>query len=132
MLFRSPSSISSAQVQIWWCDDKEAEITIKYDSETPAETTTAPVTTAPTTTEAVSKPTEFKCGDANLDGIVDIADATAIIQHIGNEGRYGLPDDAMKVADTNADGAITGADALIIQHIEAGTYKAEDLPIKAS
>lgn len=127
-----PSSISSAQVQIWWCDDKEAEITIKYDSETPAETTTAPVTTAPTTTEAVSKPTEFKCGDANLDGIVDIADATAIIQHIGNEGRYGLPDDAMKVADTNADGAITGADALIIQHIEAGTYKAEDLPIKAS
>lgn len=127
-----PSSISSAQVQIWWCDDKEAEITIKYDSETPAETTTAPVTTAPTTTEAVSKPTEFKCGDANLDGIVDIADATAIIQHIGNEGRYGLPNDAMKVADTNADGAITGADALIIQHIEAGTYKAEDLPIKAS
>lgn len=127
-----PSSISSAQVQIWWCDDKEAEITIKYDSETPAETTTAPVTTAPTTTEAVSKPTGFKCGDANLDGVVDIADATAIIQHIGNEGRYGLPDDAIKVADTNADGAITGADALIIQHIEAGTYKAEDLPIKAS
>lgn len=127
-----PSSISSAQVQIWWCDDKEAEITIKYDSETPAETTTAPVTTAPTTTEAVSKPTGFKCGDANLDGVVDIADATAIIQHIGNEGRYGLSDDAIKVADTNADGAITGADALIIQHIEAGTYKAEDLPIKAS
>lgn len=120
-----PSNISSAQIQIWWCDDENAEMTT-YNFKsggTPAETTTAPSTTTPT---------GFKCGDANLDGVVDIADATAIIQHIGNEGRYGLPDDAIKVADTNADGAITGADALIIQHIEAGTYKAEDLPIKAS
>ncbi len=128
-----PSSISSAQVQIWWCDDKEAEVTIKYDGETPAETTTAPVvTTAPTETTTVAVPTGLICGDVNSDHVVDLADAVAIIQHIGNEDKYGLSETSLKAADTNADGKVTGADAIIIQHIEAGTYTAADLPIKAS
>lgn len=70
------------------------------------------------------------CGDANCDGIVDLADATAIIQHIGNEGKYGLSKAGYVNSDTNSDGKVTGADALIIQRIEAGELKLEDLPLK--
>lgn len=59
-------------------------------------------------------------GDANCDGTVDLADATAIIQHIGNEGKYGLSEQGLANADCNDDGKITGADALQIQRREAG------------
>lgn len=69
-------------------------------------------------------------GDANVDGTVDLADATSIIQHIGNEGRYALSEQGFANADTNDDGKITGADALIIQKIEAGQISIDQLPYK--
>lgn len=59
-------------------------------------------------------------GDANEDGAVDLADATTIIQHIGNEGKYGLSEQGMINAECTGDGKITGADALAIQKLEAG------------
>lgn len=59
-------------------------------------------------------------GDANCDGVVDLADATAIIQHIGNEGRYGLSEQGRINADCyNVGDGITGADAITIQRLEA-------------
>lgn len=70
------------------------------------------------------------CGDANCDGTIDLADATSIIQHIGNEGKYALSTQGFRNADTNGDGKVTGADAIIIQRIEAGEYSVSDLPIK--
>lgn len=63
---------------------------------------------------------EYLKGDANCDGSVDLADATAIIQHIGNEGKYALSEQGFANADCNGDGKITGADALAIQKLEAG------------
>lgn len=80
---------------------------------------TKPVT--PTTTPA-TKPSESGdklIGDANCDGTVDLADATAIIQHIGNEARYALSERGFINADCTDDGKVTGADAMAIQKLEA-------------
>lgn len=54
-------------------------------------------------------------GDSNEDGNINIADATAIIQHIGNRDQYGLSVQGEFNADINNDGIVTGEDALIIQ-----------------
>lgn len=70
------------------------------------------------------------CGDANCDNIIDLADAVAIFQHIGNEDKYGLSAKGYENSDTNGDGIVTGADAIIIQRIEAGEITVADLPFK--
>ncbi len=69
-------------------------------------------------------------GDANCDGKVTIADATAIIQALGNQDEYVLSVQGAVNADVidNGDG-ITGADANAIQAIEAGFIKQTDLPL---
>lgn len=53
-------------------------------------------------------------GDANEDGAVNMADAAAIIQHIGNKDKYALTMQGIVNADSDGDG-ITGTDALRIQ-----------------
>lgn len=59
-------------------------------------------------------------GDANEDGDVDIADATAIIQHIGNRKKYGLSRQGEINADCyNTGDGVTGMDAIIIQKLAA-------------
>lgn len=60
-------------------------------------------------------------GDANEDGETDLADATAIIQAIGNPAKYALSAQGEFNADVNGNG-LTGADAIEIQKklIEAG------------
>ena len=78
---------------------------------------TEPTPTNPPT-ETTTK-SDVLIGDANLDGTVDLADATAIIQHIGNEGKYGLSAQGFINADCTADGKVTGADAMAIQKLEA-------------
>ena len=67
-------------------------------------------------------------GDANEDGVVDLADATAIIQHIGNEGKYGLSAQGYINAECTGDGVVSGADALAIQKLEA--KQITGLPLK--
>lgn len=84
-------------------------------SSTPA--TTAPAATTPTVTTPAD---DILYGDANEDGFVDLADATAIIQHIGNEDKYGLSEQGLKNADCYYPSTgVTGADAIAIQQIEA-------------
>ncbi len=70
-------------------------------------------------------------GDANCDDKVTIADATAIIQHLGNGDEYALSEQGAVNADVvdNGDG-VTGADANAIQAIEAGFIKQTDFPIE--
>lgn len=66
-------------------------------------------------------------GDANEDGIVDIADAAAIIQHIGNRGKYGLSIQGEANADCyNTGDGVTGMDAIAIQKLEAGLIESLD------
>ncbi len=63
---------------------------------------------------------EVLTGDANGDNTVDLADATSIIQYIGNPDKYDLSEQGLANADCTCDGKVTGADALAIQKLEAG------------
>lgn len=59
-------------------------------------------------------------GDANCDGFVNIADATAIIQSIANPDKYSLSEQGALNADVDGIQGISGLDALIIQQLETG------------
>ncbi len=66
-------------------------------------------------------------GDVNNDGIVDIADATKILQHIGNGDKYKLSAQEAANADCYDPGSgITILDALAVQKLDAGLI--ESLP----
>ncbi len=86
-------------------------------------TITSPIAGGPTT--------ETLYGDANCDGKIEIADATLILQFLTNKDEYELTTQGMLNADVigNGDG-VTAQDALVIQQIDAGIYKAAELPIK--
>ncbi|MCM1132957.1 MAG: glycoside hydrolase family 9 protein [Ruminococcus flavefaciens] len=77
-------------------------------------------------TEATTEPTnptasgDNLLGDANEDGIVDIADAAAIIQSLGNKDKYALSEQGKINADCyNPGDGVTGMDALAIQKLKA-------------
>ena len=92
----------------------------------PATTTTTPKPVTPTTPNA---PTATLIGDANCDGNVTIADATAILQAIGNADKYSLSDEGLANADCcNVGGGLTAADALAIQKLDAKLITA--LPVE--
>ncbi|MCM1132026.1 MAG: glycoside hydrolase family 9 protein [Ruminococcus flavefaciens] len=75
--------------------------------------------------------TDVLYGDANEDGIVDVADAAAIIQSLGNKDKYALSAQGAKNADVynNGDG-VTGMDALVIQKVAAHMLNLSDLPVR--
>ena len=72
------------------------------------------------TTEPSSESGKYLKGDANCDGKVTIADATAIVQHLGNQDEYGLSKQGLINADCDGDPGVTGADSNRIQMLEAG------------
>ncbi|MDE7099064.1 MAG: beta-mannosidase [Ruminococcus sp.] len=77
-------------------------------------------TTAPTTSTTTTESESTLLGDANCDNELNIADATAIIQHLGNKDKYGLSEQGLINADCcNVGDGVTGLDALAIQKIEA-------------
>jgi hypothetical protein len=83
-------------------------------------------------TVTAQKPvSEQKNGDANCDGKTSVADAVAILQYIGNRDKYKLTETGLKNADVDGIAGVTGKDALVIQQVDAGLYKLEDLPLKA-
>lgn len=85
--------------------------------------TTAPVTqptSQPTTTVPVT-PENGLAGDANCDGIVSMADASAVFQSLGNPDKYALSVNGAANADVyNKGDGVTGSDALSIQKLVAG------------
>ena len=69
-------------------------------------------------------------GDANCDGKITIADATAIVQSLGNHDEYALSEQGEKNADCfNTGDGVTGKDAGVIQLIEAGLLDVNSLPV---
>lgn len=115
-----PADVKNAEAQIWWSDDKNAEMT-EYLFIREVEPTD------PTT------PSEVTYGDANCDGKVEIADATLILQFLTNKDEYSLTEQGMKNADVTGDNdGVTAQDALVIQQIDAGIYKVTDLPLKSA
>ncbi len=144
-----PESVTSAQIQIWWCDDENGEMT-EYKFKTDAvedpvtTTTTEPVVTTTTksdevvaTTTTTAPPidvpddvTVSMYGDANCDGRVSIADATAILQALGNADKYGLSAQGAANADVNGVVGVSADDAIVIQKIDAKLIALADLPLK--
>lgn len=80
-------------------------------------TTKAPVVT---TTESSGNTDVTLRGDANCDGKVSIADATAILQSVGNPDKYGLTAVGTANADVDGEKGITASDALVIKKFDAG------------
>lgn len=117
---------AGANIQQWEvngvnCQDWVMEaVTIPAPTEPPTEAPTQATTTAqPATEPPVSS--NIKLGDANCDGEVTIADATAILQHLGNRDKYALSEQGMLNADCFENGSgVTAADALLIQQVDAG------------
>ncbi len=68
-------------------------------------------------------------GDANVDGLVDIADATLILQYIGNSDKYKLSEQGAKNADVVDNGqGITAMDSLAVQMYDAKLFTQADFP----
>ncbi|MBR5164561.1 MAG: dockerin type I repeat-containing protein [Ruminococcus sp.] len=124
----------------WWGNVKPSMAEIQQSqpvttttvttTSTASETTTMTTTTEPE--ESWSAPIEQSqlVGDANLDGRVSIADATAILQHIGNRDRFRLRVQGELNADVDGVSGVTANDALVIQKVDAGLYKLSELPLK--
>ena len=90
---------------------------------TTAKTTTTKATTTKvvTTARPTDHPTgDILYGDANCDGKVSMADATAIYQMLGNPDKYSLSENGAINADcSNPGNGITANDALAIQKLDA-------------
>ncbi|MDE6519615.1 MAG: cellulase family glycosylhydrolase [Ruminococcus sp.] len=127
-----------AQFQIWWSDDNSAELVNQqiWITTTSAMTTTTSSTTTTTTsgtttiTSTKPAPVGYIAGDANCDNEVNIADATAIVQHLGNKDKYALSFEGERNADVDGEEGITGSDALVLQQVEAKMISLADLPLK--
>lgn len=110
----------------------EYENTGEQDKTEPTTTpTTAPTKPTVTTTKPAETPSNIVYGDANCDGKVTIADATAILQSLGNNDEYSLSAQGVLNADVNGEKGISADDALVIQKIDANLISLADLPLKA-
>ena len=90
--------------------------------------TTNPATTTTTTTNTISS---IVYGDANCDGKVSIADATAILQALGNNDSFALTKQGELNADViDAGGGLSAADAVAIQAVDAKLISEDSLPMK--
>jgi len=158
-LSKFPADLKSAECQIWY--QPELVDMVKYEfyaknsdtttttSETTTTTTETTTTTSETTTATVSETTTTVTesetttssesglsvtviGDANLDGKCSVADAVAILQNVANKDRFELKPQGKVNGDVDGIAGITANDALVIQKVDAGTLKPEDLPLKAA
>lgn len=106
------------------------KVVLHFDGSSAATTTKAPETQTPPTTTTPTPSGNVKYGDANCDGIVSIADATAILQHLGNKDKYALTAQGEKNADVDATPGVTANDAIVIQQVDAGLIKESALPLR--
>ena len=109
----------------WWSDCKPSMAAIQ-DAPPVTTTTTSPAETTSTTTVNGGN-TVY--GDANLDGKVTIADATAILQHIANRDKFELKPQGAVNADVDGVSGVTANDALVLQKLDAGIYTLAELPL---
>lgn len=117
-----PSDTGYAAMREEWARLMYETVYTAESVETPTEPTTTS-TTAPTAPPTTEPPTENDVlyGDANCDKVVSIADATAILQSIGNPDKYALSEEGAVNADIADTGnGITVDDAITIMQIDAG------------
>ena len=96
--------------------------------DTPGTTAPQPGTTEPT--PGTPGGTATLWGDANCDGKVTIADATAILQSLGNSDDFSLTEQGALNADViDNGGGLSAADAVAIQAVDAAIYGADKFPM---
>ncbi len=95
--------------------DYEAVMSIPVPTEGDENNNNTP-STPPTTTPPSSN---VVYGDANCDGKVSIADATAILQYLGNTDMFALSAEGMVNADVDGVAGVGAGDALAIQQLDA-------------
>lgn len=130
------------ELQKWWDSSEKMEqeiedtisveykkIEVTYEYENTGEQDKTEPTTEPT--EPTKTPEVTLYGDANNDGVVTIADASAILQYIANSDKYPLSKQGAANADVNGIAGVTADDAIVIQKIDAKLIKQSDLPLKA-
>ena len=89
-------------------------------STTKPATTTKPVVTTTATPVNPGDTSVTIAGDANCDGVITMADAAAIFQHLGNFDKYALSAQGAANADVfNKGDGITSSDALSVQKYNA-------------
>lgn len=114
----------TATFEILYVKEKEdpATTTVTSYVPVPEDTNTYTITTAPiivTTTVPVS--TRIEYGDANLDGIVDVADVVAVSAYVSNPSENSLDEYGITCGDVHNKGdGITANDALMIQKFISG------------
>ena len=125
-----PAETTTSTTETTTTTTETTTTTTTEETTTTTETrTTSEETTTETTTTATAAD-ETLYGDANLDEKVSIADAVAILQHLGNKDKYELKPQGLINADVcgGKDG-VTAMDAYTIQKIDAGMLTEKDLPI---
>ncbi len=99
-----------------------------YGGGTPGTTAPQPGTTEPQ--PGTPGGTATLWGDANCDGKVTIADATAILQALGNNDDFSLTAQGALNADViDNGGGLSAADAVAIQAVDAAIYGADKFPM---
>lgn len=115
---------SGSNIQQWVLNGNDCQKWVVETIEpivTTTETTTVASTETTTTVSTDTPVSEILYGDANCDGFVNIADATAIVQFMANSDKYQLSEQGMKNADCcNVGDGVSGVDAYAIQLLEVG------------
>ncbi|MCM1529985.1 MAG: hypothetical protein NC093_08335 [Alistipes sp.] len=119
------TELNSVFEELGGCMDNK-KLTTSAPVTEPAPTTTAAPQPVVTTTAAPDPVTTTAApvanvtpGDANDDGIVDIADATLLLQYIGNSDKYKLSAAGLANSDVAEPKGITALDSLQIQMYDA-------------
>ena len=113
-----PAGTTSAEAQIWWCDDENGEMSGYEFVGAGVTTTTTVTTTTPaettTTTDVILDDAVY--GDADLDGKVGISDVVKVMMYVANKEVNPLTDEQLNNSDVNNRGdGVFIADALSIQ-----------------
>ncbi|MDE6775210.1 MAG: glycoside hydrolase [Ruminococcus sp.] len=116
--------------QVWYAGegDKAADTDgVKIISAYLKDESTTTVTTTTKPAEPATGGDDIKVsmyGDANCDNEVSVADATLILQYLGNKDKYTLSEQGAKNADCyNPGDGLSTMDALAIQKLDAGAIK---------
>jgi len=106
--FKVPSGVTSVHFEIWWPTSatiESAVLTMSSSATVPEETTT-------TTSSSSSDPRQnnYKRGDVDCNGDVDVLDAVMLARVAAEDTQTGVSAQGKLNADTNGDNAVTNQD----------------------
>jgi endoglucanase len=114
-------SYSTNEITIYWNSPLTylLSLTEKAENNEEQDPTEPILPTDPTNPPVIPGVEADLYGDANCDGKVTIADATAILQSLGNPDKYNLSEQGAANADVDGSVGVTAADAVTIQKLDA-------------